>query len=108
MNIRSKMLLAILCICFLLVGCEKQSVIQTTDIVSVSIPNVRLYNSGVYYGTDLLSDTDIENIDVCIEYSDGTIMNKTAYIVYQTGKMANYKYIDLTDTEGKLIVTIKE
>lgn len=105
MNIKDKMLLCLVCICFLFTGCGKPDAMYLADIASVSIPNVQLYDSGVYYGANLLSDTDIETLDVKVEYTDGIVVDKKAYIVYQTGKTANYEYIDLSDTEGKIVVT---
>ena len=108
MNIKSKMLLCLLCICFLFIGCDNQGIESLPDIASVNIPNLQLYDSGVYYGADLLSDTDLETLSVQIEYADGTVKDKEAYIVYQTGDTANYEYIDLSDTEGKVVVTIKD
>ena len=108
MNIKSKMLLCLLCICFLFTGCDNQNVESLPDIASVNIPNLQLYDSGVYYGADLLSDTDLETLSVQVEYIDGTVKDKEAYIVYQTGDTADYEYIDLSDTEGIVVVTIKD
>ena len=110
MNIKSKIVCIMLCICFALTGCgdDKMNTVKMCDIMSVNIPNLQLYDSGVYYGADLLSDTNLETLNVQVEYIDGTVKDKEAYIVYQTGDTADYEYIDLSDTEGKIVVTIKD
>ena len=107
MNIRNKIACAALCVCFALTGCEddKMSTVKMCDIVSVTIPNLQIYESGVYYGADKVVDTDLEELTVHIDYVDGTSAEKKAYLVYQTGNHANYEYVDISETEGKIIIT---
>jgi hypothetical protein len=99
-----------LCICFILTGCgdDKMSTVKMCDITSVTIPNLQIYESGVYYGADKVSDTDLEELSVQVKYGDGTTVEKKAYLVFQTGNKADYEYVDLSDTEGKIIITDKE
>lgn len=105
MSIKGKIILGLLGACILVGGCNKQDTVLKADIASVNIPNLQLYQSGVYYGADKLSDTDIETLDVKIEYTNGTVVEKQAYIVYQSGQTADYEYVDVSDTEGKIVIT---
>lgn len=107
MNIRNKIACAALCVCFALTGCgsDKSDTIKIADIMSVTIPNLQLYESGVYYGADKIVDTDLEELTVYVDYVDGTSAEKKAYLVYQTGNHTNYEYVDISETEGKIIIT---
>lgn len=107
MNIKSKIVCIMLCICFALTGCgdDKMNTVKMCDIMSVNIPNLQLYDSGVYYGADKISDTGLEELTVYIDYVDGTSVEKTAYLVYQQGTCADYEYVDISETEGKIIIT---
>lgn len=107
MNIKSKIVCIMLCVCFALTGCgtDKNDTHKVADIASINIPNLQIYDSGVYYGADKISDTDLEELTVYIDYVDGTSVEKTAYLVYQLGDYADYEYIDISETEGKIIIT---